>query len=268
MIPVTALPFVAYAHYSAEGRLIALHVDRTFRGPAFARIDPAEARYVAENHLRYSNAVMVLNVHAVMDGGAESDNANPESSVLPVELFAADMQMLRDAGYHTVTPEQITAWREGVLDLPHDALLLTFDDGRTDTILNAAPILKRVGMRATVFAIGGAWKRSPLYEASPGGLRSLQREGWSIEAHASAPLASIDAGSGRNLPYLSARRSQNGRLETLAQFRRRAAIEYSDARKAAQGIAPRPVVAFAWPFGAYGADTRTNDHRLAAINLR
>ena len=31
--------------------------------------------------------------------------------MLPVKLFAADMQMLRDAGYHTVTPEQITAWR-------------------------------------------------------------------------------------------------------------------------------------------------------------
>ena len=37
-VPLTALPFVAYAHYSQEGRLIALHVDRTFRGPAFARL--------------------------------------------------------------------------------------------------------------------------------------------------------------------------------------------------------------------------------------
>ena len=26
-------------------------------------------------------------------------------------------------------------------------------------------------------------------------------------------------------------------------------------------------MAFAWPFGAYGADTRTNDPRVAAINL-
>jgi peptidoglycan/xylan/chitin deacetylase (PgdA/CDA1 family) len=178
------------------------------------------------------------------------------------------MQMLHEAGYRTVTPEQITAWREGVLDLPHDALLLTFDDGRTDTILNAAPILKRVGMRATVFAIGDAWKRSPLYEASPGGLRSLQRQGWSIEAHASTPLTSVDAGGGRSLPYLSARRSHDGKLETLAQFRRRAATEYVNARKAAQGIAHRPVVAFAWPFGAYGADTRTNDPRVAEVNLR
>ena len=265
-VPLTAIPFVAYAHYSQEGRLIALHVDRTFRGPAFTRLNGAEVRFVKANHLHYDNAVVVLNVHAVMDGDS-SKGGNPESSVLPVRLFGADMQMLRDAGYHTVTPEQITAWRAGVLDLPHDALLLTFDDGRSDTVLNAAPILRRVGMRATVFAIAGAWTRAPLYEASPGDLRSLQREGWSIEAHASAVLGSVQTADGRSLPYLSARRTVGGKLETLAQFRKRAAAEYRNARLAAQKISDRPVVAFAWPFGAYGADTRTNDHRLAPINL-
>jgi peptidoglycan/xylan/chitin deacetylase (PgdA/CDA1 family) len=265
-VPVTALPFVAYAHYSQEGRLIALHVDRTFRGPAYARLNGAELRYFTSHHLHYSNAVIVLNVHAVMDGGG-GDAPNPESSVLPVRLFGDDMQMLHDAGYHTVTPEQITAWRAGVLDLPHDALLLTFDDGRTDTVLNAAPILKRVGMRATVFAIGDAWRRSPLYEASPDDLRTLQRQGWSIEAHASTPLGSVETPAGESLPYLSARRSLGGRLETLQQFRTRAASEYRSARSAAQRLAKRPVLAFAWPFGAYGADTRTNDPRVAAINL-
>ena len=266
MIPLTAIPFAAYAHYSHEGRLIALHVDREFRGPAFAKLAPADARYVRVNHLHYRNAVLTLNVHAVMDGDS-SGGGNPESSVLPVRLFAADMQMLRAAGYHAVTPEQIAAWRAGAFELPSDALLLTFDDGRTDTVLNAAPILKRVGMRATVFAIGDAWRRSPLYEASPGDLRSLQRAGWSIEAHSSTPLGSVETPAGKSLPYLSARRSLNGRLETLQQFRTRAASEYRSARSAAEKLAKRPVVAFAWPFGAYGADTRTNDPRVAAINL-
>ena len=135
-IPLTAVPFLAYAHYSQEGRMIALHVDRSFRGPAYAPLGGAELRYFRDRHLHYSNAVIVLNVHAVMDGGG-GEAPNPESSVLPVRLFGDDMQMLHDAGYHAVTPEQITAWREGVLDLPHDALLLTFDDGRTDTVLNA-----------------------------------------------------------------------------------------------------------------------------------
>ena len=230
-VPLTAVPFVAYAHYSQEGRLIALHVDRAFRGPAFEKLDRADAGYVKRHHVHYRNAVMVLNVHAVMDGADESDGTNPESSVLPVKLFAADMQMLRDAGYHTVTPEQITAWREGVFELPPNALLLTFDDGRTDTVLNAAPILKRVGMRATVFAIGDAWKRSPLYEATPEELRSLQRQGWSIEAHASAPHSGL-AVDGKRLPFLSARMTVDGRLESLSQFRTRAAA--STARRASR----------------------------------
>jgi peptidoglycan/xylan/chitin deacetylase (PgdA/CDA1 family) len=265
-IPLTAVPFFVYAHYSQEGRLIALHVDRAFRGPAFVKLDGADLRYAKANHLHYRNAVLTLNVHAVMDGDS-SKGDNPESSVLPVRLFGADMQMLRAAGYHTVTPEQITAWRAGLLQLPSDALLLTFDDGRTDTILNAAPILKRVGMRATVFAIGDAWRRSPLYEASPSDLRSLQRQGWSIEAHSSTPLGSVVTPAGKSLPYLSARREIGGHLETLKQFRVRAATEYRDAQTAAEKLAKRSVVAFAWPFGAYGADTRTNDPRLAGINL-
>ena len=42
-IPLTALPFFAYAHYSREGRLIALHVDRAFRGPGLRPLDGADA---------------------------------------------------------------------------------------------------------------------------------------------------------------------------------------------------------------------------------
>ena len=53
-----------------EGRLIALHVDRSSAArPSRASTAPTP-RYVAANHLHYSNAVMVLNVHAVMDGDA------------------------------------------------------------------------------------------------------------------------------------------------------------------------------------------------------
>ena len=262
------MPFLAYAHYSQEGRLIALHVDRSFRGPALrARSTAPTLRYFRGRHLHYSNAVIVLNVHAVMDGGG-GEAPNPESSVLPVRLFGDDMQMLHDAGYHTVTPEQITAWREGVLDLPHDALLLTFDDGRTDTVLNAAPILKRVGMLATVFAIGGAWKRSPLYQASPDGLRSLQRQGWSIEAHASAPSqASTPAAAATSRTSAPAARRTGSSRRWPSSAGAQPSSTATRARPP-QGIAHRPVVAFAWPFGAYGADTRTNDPRVAAINLK
>ena len=116
-----------------------------------------------------------------------------------------------------------------MLDLPPDALLLTFDDGRTDTVLNAAPILKRVGMRATVFAIGDAWRRSPLYEASPSDLRSLQRQGWSIEAHSSTPLGSVGRRPARAC-RTSAPAARRRPARDPGEFRVRAAAEYRDAR--------------------------------------
>ena len=123
-------------------------------------------------------------------------------------------------------------------------------------------------MRATVFAIGGAWTRSPLYEASPDELRSLQRQGWSIEAHASAPARRHRAPTASASPTSARAARVDGRLETLAAVPHAAPpTEYREARTAAEKIANRPVVAFAWPFGAYGADTRTNDRRVAAINL-
>ena len=120
-----------------------------------------------------------------MDGGG-GEAPNPRRSALPVRLFG-DETNSTTPGYHTVTPEQITAWREGVLDLPHDALLLTFDDGRADTVSKCvARILKRVARRQAPSRLVARGKRSPLYQASPDGLCLLQRQGWSIEAHAPA----------------------------------------------------------------------------------
>ena len=122
-------------------------------------------------------------------------------------------------------------------------------------------------MRATVFAIGGAWKRSPLYEASPESLRSLQRQGWSIEAHASAPHSGIETARQATSPT-SARAAR-----WTAGSRRSASSATAPRSSTATRARPprrsrnRPVVAFAWPFGAYGADTRTNDPRVAGINL-
>ena len=189
--------------------------------------------------------------------------------MLPVKLFAADMQMLRDAGYHTVTPEQITAWREGVLDLPHNALLLTFDDGRTDTVLNAAPILQprrharhRVRHRRRLEALAAlrGVARGAALAAAPG----LVDRGPRLRARTAASTT----GDGERLPYLSARRIVRRPARDAGRSSAPARPPSTATRaRPREKIANRPVVAFAWPFGAYGADTRTNDARVAAINL-
>ena len=122
-----------------------------------------------------------------------ANGPTPESTTISTRAFADDMHLLVAAGYRTVTPEQVAAWHAGHGSLPPNALLLTFDGGRTDTVLNAAPILHRLGLLATVFMIGGAYRQAPVFYASPDQLRSLEREGWSIEAHAIAGHGSVGA---------------------------------------------------------------------------
>jgi peptidoglycan/xylan/chitin deacetylase (PgdA/CDA1 family) len=266
-IPLSILPFYAYARYDGTGRILSLEVMRHFRGPATGSLSGADAARYRTQHLRYRDGLLTLAFGGVMDG-TTVDGPTPEATIIATRRFADDLRMLVAAGYHTVTPAQVAAWHAGKASLPANALLLTFDGGRMDTTLNAAPIVRRLHLKATVFMIGGAYRQAPVFYASPDQLRALERDGWAIGAHAISGHGSVGVGNGHRLPYLSARRVSGGKLESLPSFTTRVAEDYRDARSAAETVAGAPVIAFSWPFGAYGSDHRTNDHRTAAINLR
>jgi peptidoglycan/xylan/chitin deacetylase (PgdA/CDA1 family) len=266
-VPLSVIPFYAYTRYDGTGRILALEVVRHFQGPATGSISKTDAARYRVQHLGYRNGLAVLAFGSVMDGDT-ANGPTPESTTLPVDRFADDLRMLAAAGYHTVTPAQVAAWKAGHGTLPENALLLTFDGGRADTVLNAAPVVHALKLKATVFVTGGAYRQAPVYYASPSQLHGLESQGWSIGAYAISGHATVSAGRGRKLPFFAARRSQNGTLESLPAFTTRVGLEYTAAKTAAEQIAKAPVIAYAWPYGAYGADSRTNDHRTAAINLR
>ena len=89
--------------------------------------------------------VIVLNYHKI-------DNMNHALSVLPSD-FDAQMAFLKENGYHTITPhEMYMAFTDGA-ELPTNPVLITFDDGYADNYTNAYPILRKYGMKATIFVI-------------------------------------------------------------------------------------------------------------------
>jgi peptidoglycan/xylan/chitin deacetylase (PgdA/CDA1 family) len=265
-IPLSILPFYAYARYDGTGRILSLEVMRHFKGPAYGSISQADVARYRKLHLRYHDGLVTLAFGGVMDG-TTIDGPTPEATTIATKRFADDLRMLAAAGYHTVTPAQVAAWHAGRAGLPANAVLLTFDGGRMDTTLNAAPIVRHLHMQATVFMIGGAYRQAPVFYASPGQLRSLERQGWSIEAHAVSGHGSVAVGPGHRLPYLSALKVSGGSRETLPAFTTRVSEDYRNAKIAAEKVSSVPVIAFSWPFGAYGADHRTNDARTAGINL-
>lgn len=96
--------------------------------------------------------------------------------------FAQQMEWLTQNGYTAVTlADLLKAWT-GREVLPAKPVVITFDDGYKDVMTAAYPVLKKLGLRATVFVITGSVGK-PNY-VSWEDLESGEREGiFDVESH-------------------------------------------------------------------------------------
>lgn len=67
--------------------------------------------------------------------------------------FEKHMIALKKSGYNTITATELNEYISNNIDLPKKPILLTFDDGKTNNYEYAYPVLKRLDMKATMFAI-------------------------------------------------------------------------------------------------------------------
>jgi peptidoglycan/xylan/chitin deacetylase (PgdA/CDA1 family) len=127
---------------------------------------------------------------------------------IPVTHFDEQMEQLRELGYVVVDLDAVRAhYREGA-PLPAGAVLITFDDGYRDNLLNAAPVLERHGYPAVQFVpIAYVGESRPLphetHLAAHGvrnptvdwdEIRELERYGVRVESHGIShkPLAELE----------------------------------------------------------------------------
>ena len=97
-----------------------------------------------------------------LDGGADRtlrvlmyhkvNDLWPNPTTVPVAVFEQQMRLLDELGY---VPVSLDAVRDHYLagsQLPARAVLITFDDGYRDNLVNALPVLLRHGFPAVLFA--------------------------------------------------------------------------------------------------------------------
>jgi peptidoglycan/xylan/chitin deacetylase (PgdA/CDA1 family) len=77
------------------------------------------------------------------------------------EDFGRKLGYLADNGYRTLSIDEYVAVIRQDRPAPERAVLLTFDDGRGSFWSVAAPLLRRQGMRATVFLVPGRMRSRP-----------------------------------------------------------------------------------------------------------
>jgi peptidoglycan/xylan/chitin deacetylase (PgdA/CDA1 family) len=93
-------------------------------------------------------AVPILAYHHVNPRPGDMVTVTPEH-------FEAQMAFLSRAGYRSLFIDELLDWMAGRIFLDEKAVVLTFDDGYLDNYRFAYPVLKKFGIRATIFLVTG-----------------------------------------------------------------------------------------------------------------
>jgi len=94
-----------------------------------------------------ARAVPVLMYHHV--------SPNPGLVTVAPATFRAHMEAVAAKGYRTISADDLLAFLQGREELPAKSVLITFDDGYLDNYVHAYPVLRELGLKATVFAVTG-----------------------------------------------------------------------------------------------------------------
>ena len=98
--------------------------------------------------------VPILTYHYIRINPDRFDHLGFALSVTPAD-FAAQMDWLKDSGYHPITAGDLAAYLRGARGLPSKPVILTFDDGYADFYTTALPILRAHDFRATAYVVSG-----------------------------------------------------------------------------------------------------------------
>jgi len=112
-----------------------------------------------------------------------SSDRYPGLTVQP-RVFAEQMEWLARHDFTAISVQQLfDALEWGRPGLPSRPVLITFDDGYSDVLWNAEPILHRLHMPATAFVITDRISGHDPSFLTWNNLRGLERDGFAIGSH-------------------------------------------------------------------------------------
>ncbi|RIK65817.1 MAG: hypothetical protein DCC65_11850 [Planctomycetota bacterium] len=102
--------------------------------------------------VRDSGGIICLMYHRFVTSADYAGLAGDERVYsIPVERFEEQLAELRRWGYRAIGADEAVAFARGEGRPPHPAVLITIDDGNRSALTMAEPLLRKYGMRATLF---------------------------------------------------------------------------------------------------------------------
>jgi peptidoglycan/xylan/chitin deacetylase (PgdA/CDA1 family) len=248
-LPLSALPIWVYATHTPVGELLSMRVRYEFFAPATPQLD-AHAQAAA----RIDRRTSVDGVPVLLYSIGHPTESFDGRYVVSRTNFAEQMRALRAAGYAPIRVEQLgqylrTGTRAG---LPRKPVLITFDNARTEAMVQADPVLKATGMRAVMFVSAQQADSGSMFSEQWGSLSGFASSGrWELENRTNGLSAVDRRGSG-----LVTRLVEAPGNETMREYGRHTAADLTTAEDAIDGHGAGHAIAFAYPYGNWGQHAR------------
>ncbi|HWR19687.1 MAG TPA: polysaccharide deacetylase family protein [Clostridia bacterium] len=92
----------------------------------------------------------------IMYHGIHKTNAETGAYIISADTLESDLRYLKENGYTTILMSDLVDYINEGRELPQKPVMLTFDDGQSNNIVYAVPLLEKYGMKA-VFAVVGTF---------------------------------------------------------------------------------------------------------------
>lgn len=132
-----------FGHYTTREN-VREHAEKVFT-------PPAASSHVQE---REAKQVPILLYHHL-----DPDESSQNSLIVSPDKFKSDMLALKQAGYEAVFMQDLIDYVDGKKELPEKPVVITLDDGYLSNYQYAYPVLKELGMKGTISAIGWSMGR-------------------------------------------------------------------------------------------------------------
>ncbi len=246
-LALTPIPIVYYMMHTQDGYLMYLKARYSLMPPSTPQLPQGQYAIAVADKKLPTYGVPVLVYHGI---GLDATDTADSRFVVSRTAFAQQMRGLEAAGYHAITTAQLSQYlQNGNMSLlPSRPVLITFDDGREDAMLQADPILKDTGMKATMFVIGTDPGESSFYYADWGALSGYSADGhWELGNH-TYDLHRIVTVHGKPESVLV--QLQPG--ESIAAYKQRVGADLDHDEAVIDDNSPSHPIAFAYPYGDWG----------------
>jgi peptidoglycan/xylan/chitin deacetylase (PgdA/CDA1 family) len=97
------------------------------------------------------------------------------------EMFEAQMSILHQKGYTSITPKELNEAIRCGAPLPDRAVVITFDDGHVDNYEYAYPIMEDLGFRGAMYVVANRTATYGFLGVEQ--LKEMIGQGWEIGSH-------------------------------------------------------------------------------------